>query len=690
MAHIAVHLAPNDEQAPPGGAAAPGSVAEVEAGAGAGEEHAIDGRTQALNTVREFLNSKRSGTDPVLKIWFQHFDRHQTGRIDHKEFQHGMRALHYPYDADGLWAEIDHDSSDELFFEEIDAEQARTWSTFRRWCGENFQSPRDMILQLKRAYASKFGPVKGQKEVAFQFEVLEGLPAVGWEHGHESMLYPLLDLERVGSIAASDLKWLEMEARRCREREDAKKKRKKVMEQKANTKNASRKALLDFKAFLRSKHGLLFRAWRKSLDLDGTMTLQRAELFKVCRQMNWRGNVRSLWKALDPDGSGYCSFEELDPHGAQLLAQFWEWAVHSFGPTPSVPMWQALDSNRRKKVSYSDFAKSCEARGFHKKAHTVAACFDCNERRCVMEEDFSCLDFWHPPAWLVVNANLKAAQDFKSQLLNKYGRFVKAWRIAMDKDHSNSCNWTEFNEAAKHVKFSGDVAGAWRHFDNDFSGFITLQEIDPAAHDMLMDFKRWAEDEFGGVRQAFIVMDKDKSKQVTVQEFRSACRHYGFTGDVQRLFENLTLHVKEDNLRFEDVGFLDHWEVHERLQDDEDDCADGQDALESGRCDFGKKSFAPGPGAYSLRTGFGAGPVMPTAKHGGSFSFGKRWPELWASPAVGPGKYSPTKVSQATFRRKPAWTFNRAVHSVVPSPEDKDEDRSSAKTVMQFIVRQAN
>ena len=36
----------------------------------------------------------------------------------------------------------------------------------------------------------------------------------------------------------------------------------------------------------------------------GTMNLQRAELFKVCRSLGWKGDVRLLWQALDADSAG--------------------------------------------------------------------------------------------------------------------------------------------------------------------------------------------------------------------------------------------------------------------------------------------------------------------------------------------------------------------------------------------------
>lgn len=40
------------------------------------------------------------------------------------------------------------------------------------------------------------------------------------------------------------------------------------------------------------------------------MCLQKVELFKACRQLNWKGDVRALWRALDFDNSGSTTLEE--------------------------------------------------------------------------------------------------------------------------------------------------------------------------------------------------------------------------------------------------------------------------------------------------------------------------------------------------------------------------------------------
>lgn len=51
------------------------------------------------------------------------------------------------------------------------------------------------------------------------------------------------------------------------------------------------------------------------------------------------------------------------------------------------------------------------------------------------------------------------------------------------------------------------------------------------AHDCLVEFKTWANEEFGGVRSAFKALDSDTSGSLNYKEFKAACRNYGFTGD---------------------------------------------------------------------------------------------------------------------------------------------------------------
>merc|ERR1719482_2336447 len=80
----------------------------------------------------------------------------------------------------------------------------------------------------------------------------------------------------------------------------------------------------------------------------------------------------------------------------------------------------------------------------------------------------------------------EAAAAFKRCLLANYKNGLKGWRQCLDQDNSNRVSFLEFETAAKKMRFSGDVAGAWKFLDDDLSGFITLAEIDEECNDILV------------------------------------------------------------------------------------------------------------------------------------------------------------------------------------------------------------
>ena len=46
-----------------------------------------------------------------------------------------------------------------------------------------------------------------------------------------------------------------------------------------------------------------------------------------------------------------------------------------------------------------------------------------------------------------------------SRLLKKYGTFLRAWKICLDRDGDNRCTWDEFRDACKDIAWSEDVPG---------------------------------------------------------------------------------------------------------------------------------------------------------------------------------------------------------------------------------------
>lgn len=621
----------------------------------------------AQKTMCAFLVAK----DPKgINVWFKYFDKNKNGRVSIHEFKSAMSALRFPGNAEALFEDLDAEALGEVSYDQIHEDKARAWNEFRRWCGVVFQGPRDMIRQIKRGFMQlsqqqqqDSRSLQALEEVLNPEEFTIGLRFLGYTGGSEEFLFWAIANEEENSMSARDLKWLEVNVERFRRKEEAKKKAIRVAEQRARSKQAGYIALRDFKAFLKNRFGHLFHAWRAALDLDGTMSVGRAELFKACRSLNWRGDVRALWKALDHDGSGTSTLEELDPHCAQLLAQFKGWAVSVFGHKPSASLWHAFDRQRRRKLSYAQFAQECERLGFAQRGKIMAKLLDWEDKRFVVEEDLSVLDAWRAPEYLVATANKQAAEDFKNHLLHRYGHLLKAWRSTLDKDNSNCCNWHEFQDAAKHARHTGDIAGAWLALDEDLSGYISLKELDPNTHKILMDFKQWADDEFGGVRSAFRVMDTDNSSELTYAEFRRACTNYGYSGDVLLLFSCLDQHG-EMKLQYKEVCFLDEWQDGETDSFAEDGIAEqianrdseALESLPSRMLDY--RTPVPGPGAYDVRAGFGAMPSAPTVKHSGAFSFTRRSakrPWLLIGKTVGPAKYDPKFEPIAL--KKPSWSF---------------------------------
>eukprot|EP00405_Crypthecodinium_cohnii_P022369 CAMPEP_0206479444 /NCGR_PEP_ID=MMETSP0324_2-20121206/36672_1 /ASSEMBLY_ACC=CAM_ASM_000836 /TAXON_ID=2866 /ORGANISM="Crypthecodinium cohnii, Strain Seligo" /LENGTH=335 /DNA_ID=CAMNT_0053955981 /DNA_START=92 /DNA_END=1099 /DNA_ORIENTATION=+ len=230
-----------------------------------------------------------------------------------------------------------------------------------------------------------------------------------------------------------------------------------------------------------------------------------------------------------------------------------------------------------------------------------------------------------------------------------------------------------------------------------------------------------AESEFGGCRIAFKAMDNDKSNSLNYREFRSACRSYGYKGDIQALFASLDQHGNKHTLTLEEVSFLDDWES----ADDEPLTGLTVEELElaalSAPVDpMPQRVVYPvssGPGDYNIDEALGgisAPPWTPMARHHGSYSFGlptkkpgkaetgrgaaggdrgvalpaAGTPTTAATPATpraaagtptsaveaagktltgtslystastaGPGDYDPDELPTSLRRRKPAWTF---------------------------------
>jgi len=653
------------------------------------------------NSARKvLLDVLREKEKSVLKAWFRHFDRDFSGSVSLLEFREGVIRLKFPGgDAQGLWNHLDPEGVGEIALEEICAENAYIWNTFRRFCGARFRSSRDMIAQLKhQALFADALKVDEQAPPRREFkrqsisavvddsglmssEWTTALKHIEWVHGHEELLFEALDCDEDGIVTTRDLQpWLGPEAQRFQQKIEAREVAHMEQKRKAAARALGWAMLKDFRHFIRNSFGPTYHAWRRALDPAGTMQVPRADLFKLCRQMNWKGDIRALWKALDFDGNGTTTIEELDLQCARTLAHFKDWATQNYGKKPTSALWSDL-AQKRRKLTRAQFAGALVERDFSHRVNSLVLWLDWAGKKYIEEDDLRFIDTWRMPPWLVCVPEKQAAHDFRRHLRHKYGNSLRAWRLALDRDFSNFCNWHEFQKACKFLRFQGNIPGAWLALDQDLSGSINFQAIDPDSHDCLAAFVKWAKEEFGSVALAMKAFDKDRTLALSFKELRYAARIYGYDGDIRKLYGIIDQECAGCVLS-RDLAFLDRWdwldteldpEVYTQVE--EVTAIRVQTAEHLALSDktmstvLEYETLGPGPGAYEICCSFGAKPGTPNARHAGAYSFkGRRKPGI-VEAGCGPGFYDVNTTVDARQRpRKPAWTFGKGSRSVTPAP----------------------
>mmetsp|Transcript_32410 Transcript_32410/g.58940 ORF Transcript_32410/g.58940 Transcript_32410/m.58940 type:complete len:802 (+) Transcript_32410:84-2489(+) len=549
---------------------------------------------QAVEHLQQFLQASAGS---VLKAWLEYFDSNNDQRISKAEFSKGLRELGYSGDALKIFQILDDDGSNELTLDEVDPKQARNWKQFRSFCTALFSSTEDMIQQLASAAAGEEQapekPVMQKKKTAElerkktapvvtqidRQQLCEGMRKLGWPLGFSDLNYifdALMD-DATGTITSTSerLGWLTIEHERIAKKTRALHRAKTLQVAKARSvvsPKARGKMFHDFKEFLKKKHGNLIRAWRKSLSPNDSMVLPKVAFLKAAANLGFAKESKELWKALDKDDSGSASIDELDPRNAEILAHFKVWIDKVFGNVAAA--FAVIDADNTKRITLDEFDGALRRYNFPRPTALLFSQLDKDGNKKLEIDDLLFLDKWKPLDFLLVPPNYDAMEEVRRKLLTYSGRFIKAWRNLLDKDATNRCNWYEFQDACAFLGYKGDISGAWRAFDEDLSGYISLREIDEDSSQTLLSFRKWACQEFGGVKSLFGVFDADGSGTLSFQEFRAACRVYGYEGSTKILFAALdcdqgTGGPGQGQLSMKEIDFLDEWDL-----EDEEEYAD--------------------------------------------------------------------------------------------------------------------
>eukprot|EP00930_Biecheleria_cincta_P042379 TRINITY_DN29156_c0_g1_i1.p1 TRINITY_DN29156_c0_g1~~TRINITY_DN29156_c0_g1_i1.p1 ORF type:complete len:803 (+),score=151.56 TRINITY_DN29156_c0_g1_i1:87-2495(+) len=537
------------------------------------DDNGESGAENAATRLRQFLEATCGST---LWAWLNIFDVDNDQCIDKMEFSEGMRQLNYTGKITKLFAELDEDGSGELSMQEIDPKQARVWTEFRAFCVENFSSVDEMMETLgntRNTTAESEGPTlqrtytiaKIDKVTESQFT--HALEKMGWSSDNAKLFFSALCPQGASVLCSENFSWLGVELRRRHKKAVAKIKSSRKNFKRQQTSFALKELFSEFKAYLRKKCGNLVRAWRTLFNCTDSLILARPAFLKACANIGYAKDAKALWKVLDRDNSGFASLDEMDPQSAEVLAKFKSFIDSKFDSVPEA--FAAIDRDGMKKVSPQQFDDEMRLLGWDGSTKRLFSFLDKDSQKVLQEHDVKFLERWSPLPYLLAPPNESAKEDIRNLLLQRYSNVLKAWRQFMDRDGDNHVNWVEFVQICKHFGYRGDIAGAWRAFDSDLSGYITLQEFDSEVSQTLLEFRSWCHEEFGNCKAAFSVFDGEGSNSLSFQKFRGACKVYGFGGNIRRVFDCCDQsHSK--SLSSKDIAFLDDWEVEAQGEDAED------------------------------------------------------------------------------------------------------------------------
>merc|ERR1719161_1049530 len=156
---------------------------------------------------------------------------------------------------------------------------------------------------------------------------------------------------------------------------------------------------------------------------------------------------------------------------------------------------------------------------------------------------------------------LQAFTTFMVWCLKKYKNLTRCWRL-LDTHMDMKLTYMEFVKGLKDQDFPGDARQIFQILDRDRSGNWNIFHFDPQGALQLAAFVAWSNRKFGGVKEAFARLDKDRNGKLTFPEVRDGCRELGFAmeGPISYLFHVLDLD-RDREVVLQELEFLDVWNI---------------------------------------------------------------------------------------------------------------------------------
>lgn len=250
-------------------------------------------------------------------------------------------------DCNALFKVLDKDCDGSLSLEEVAESAADILASFRDWAHATSGSCSLLWdtceMSDARSAAGRAGLWPSNKKMLLS-SFTDALRSLGWpsivDANQRSLLCSSLDFHGCGFVARSDLEWLDKWIPP------------EWLYAEADANEWKQLANLMLRIY---RHPL--RAWRCLLDTQDSNRISWKHFQDACKQLKFKGNIAAAWRFLDDDLSGFITMKEYHPESAEMLSSFKEWTDTNFGSAEQT--FKALDADGNGVVSFNELRRAC-------------------------------------------------------------------------------------------------------------------------------------------------------------------------------------------------------------------------------------------------------------------------------------------------------------------------------------------
>jgi len=270
-----------------------------------GKVSALQRGYQAWEGFMEFA-IRRYGNS--VRLWFA-MDPEEHMKIGEMQFARACEEMGYRGNVAALWRYLDKDGSRHINLTELDASAAMLLAEFKLLLHQHFDGKVAKAIEVLD---------ENRSNKIFKAEFVSALRKLGYQ-GRSKQLFDLLARQSLGFMSAEDLNFLE-----------------RWNPPPYIFSVPDVQGFVLFKESMLNLHGNALRVWMKTLDKDRNMRLSWDEWRGACLRLERTSprpphgpqtldQTAAMWRALDPECSGWASLREFDPTAYEALSGFKRW-----------------------------------------------------------------------------------------------------------------------------------------------------------------------------------------------------------------------------------------------------------------------------------------------------------------------------------------------------------------------------